>query len=446
MKRYPKYKDSGIEWIGAIPEHWVVSKLKYSLDEIIGGGTPDTSNSSYWDDENGIPWVAISDITEQEILKKTSRKISVEGKESKGLEIIPRGTLLISIFASLGKTTLLDIDASANQAILGLIPAHKLIRDYLKYHLVDAERYISYYSSSNTQENLNLTKIKNLSVLLPPFPEQQTIVTYLDRKTHLIDTLIEKKQKLIDLLKEQRAAIINQAVTKGLNPNVKQKDSGIEWLGEIPEHWDVKKLKWVVKERLKYGANESAELDDKKLPRYIRITDFDEDGRLRAETFRSLPFEKAEEYLLKEGDILFARSGATVGKTFQFKNYEGVACFAGYLIKATVNEKVILSDYLYLYTKSNRYKNWKNRIFIQATIQNIGADKYQMLEVTIPPLNEQKNILNYVHEKLKKIQRIYNKTVKQIDLLKEYRTALISEVVTGKIDVRDSGEQEVIHS
>jgi type I restriction enzyme S subunit len=185
-------------------------------------------------------------------------------------------------------------------------------------------------------------------------------------------------------MKEQKKAIINQAVTKGINPDVKMKDSGVEWFGEIPEYWKIRKLKYLLKIKLKYGANESAGLDDKKLPRYIRITDFGDNGELREETFKSLSFDKAKDYYLEYGDILFARSGTTVGKTFQFKNYNGKACFTGYLIKATVNNRMILSDYLYLYTKSNSYEDWKSSIFNKATIENIGADKYSFLDVIIP--------------------------------------------------------------
>ena len=193
----------------------------------------------------------------------------------------------------------------------------------------------------------------------------------------------------------------------------------------------------LIKGKLKYGANEATELTDESLPRYIRITDFDDDGTLRIETFKSLPFEIAKDYLLHDGDILFARSGATVGKTFLYQNYKGIACYAGYLIKASVNSELTLSNFLYYYTKSSTYENWKDSVFIQATIQNIGADKYQMLIVPRPPMNEQVRIVKHIDKETTKIDQVTAKIEKQIDLLQEYRTALISEVVTGKIDVRD---------
>ena len=130
------------------------------------------------------------------------------------------------------------------------------------------------------------------------------------------------------------------------------KDSGIEWLGKLPADWRIKRLKYLAEGKLEYGANEVAEFDDIGLPRYIRITDFGDDGNLRDDTFKSLTMEQAKGYFLAEGDVLFARSGATVGKTFQFKQYKGRACFAGYLIKARPNKKILLSDFLYLFTKS----------------------------------------------------------------------------------------------
>ena len=161
------------------------------------------------------------------------------------------------------------------------------------------------------------------------------------------------------------------------------KDSGVDWIGEIPRHWECIRLKNIVKEPLKYGANESAEDDNPNNPRYIRITDFGSNGFLKADTFKSLPIDIAQNYLLEEGDLLFARSGATVGKTFLFKNYNGLACYAGYLIKASFDKQKINTTYIDFVTRSNYYENWKSSIFQQSTIQNIGADKYNLFKIGI---------------------------------------------------------------
>jgi type I restriction enzyme S subunit len=214
----------------------------------------------------------------------------------------------------------------------------------------------------------------------------------------------------------------------------KYKPSGVEWLGEIPENWELYKLKNLLQVKLKYGANEAAELDDVDLPRYIRITDFGDDGKLKDTTFKSLPFEIAKDYFLKEGDILFARSGATVGKTMLFEKYSGIACFAGYLIMARCKPQKILYEFLYCYTKSQSYDSWKNMIFIENTIQNIGADKYNLLLVPVPKIEEQQKIVKFLDYKTGQCDRFIANRQKQIELLNEQKAAIINKAVTKGIN------------
>lgn len=219
------------------------------------------------------------------------------------------------------------------------------------------------------------------------------------------------------------------------------KDSGLEWLGMVPEHWGIVPLKYLLSEPLQYGANESADNCNPSEPRYIRITDITEDGKLRKSTYRTLPYQKAEGYMLKKGDILFARSGATVGKTFIFEeDYD--ACFAGYLIKASCNEK-LLPMFLYYFTSSNSYENWKNSTFNQATIQNIGADKYCTLPIPTPSSEEQEGIINFLSHIVAQIDALISEKEKMVEDLKAYRSSLITETVTKGLDkgveMKDSG-------
>lgn len=224
----------------------------------------------------------------------------------------------------------------------------------------------------------------------------------------------------------------------------KYKDSGMEWIGKVPEHWEIKKLKYLVKDKLMYGANESAIEENPEHPRFIRITDFGNDGKIKENTFKSLPPEKANDFLLKDGDILFARSGATVGKTFQFKNFKGKACFAGYLIKASPNGNIIESDLITFFTQSGIYENWKNSIFSQATIQNIGADKYSLLEIPVPPKRkEQTTITNYLDKKTAEIDQLISEKEQLVTLYQEEKTAIINQAATKGINpdvmLKDSG-------
>jgi len=238
--------------------------------------------------------------------------------------------------------------------------------------------------------------------------------------------------------------VLTKQTLYNMKPYSKYKQSGIEWIGEIPEHWEVKRLKYLVQEPLKYGANESANDDNPDNPRYIRITDFGSDGNLKPDTFKSLPENIAKDYILKEGDVLFARSGATVGKTFLFKGYNERACFAGYLIKATVNNKLIDSTFLSYLTKTNFYENWKQSAFQQATIQNIGADKYNNLIIPTPSsYKESLLIANYLDVKTSEIDELIAKKEQLIALYKEERTATINQAVTKGLDpnvpMKDSG-------
>ncbi len=196
-------------------------------------------------------------------------------------------------------------------------------------------------------------------------------------------------------------------------------------------------MKFLAPEPLAYGANEAALEDDSTFPRFVRITDVDSESNLRDETFKSLPPEVAESYLLRDGDVLLARSGATVGKAFIYKPSWGVACFAGYLIRCRCNTVLMQPDFLFAYTQTEPYWRQVREGTIQATIQNFSAEKYGDLVVTVPPLKEQKEIISYITAESAKLDAMRSATERTIALLKERRAALIAAAVTGEIDVRE---------
>ena len=213
-KPYPAYKDSGVEWIGKVPEHWIPCALKRVLVETISGGTPDTDNPEFWaNDENGVPWVAISDMSFTEVVTVTQKFVTAKGIASKRLRILPQGTLLFSMYASLGHVAELGLPATTNQAILGLVPNEQIDQRYLKRWLQFLQPYLVVGSSNTTQDNLNAEKVQNLPCFKIRSSEQKAIVGFIDRETARIDALIEKVQLSIDLLKKRRSALITAAVT-----------------------------------------------------------------------------------------------------------------------------------------------------------------------------------------------------------------------------------------
>ena len=224
---------------------------------------------------------------------------------------------------------------------------------------------------------------------------------------------------------------------------MRMKDSGIEWIGEIPEDWEVRRIKHLIAFPLQYGANETGEDFDEMLPRYIRITDISANNELKNDGKLSLSNDKAKGYILQDGDVLFARSGATVGKTFYYKGEYGLACFAGYMIRLTADSRKISGRFIYYYTLSKAYAEWTNMIFIQATIQNISAEKYSELHMPVPPLPQQEKIIHFLDSRCAEIDAVIAAKQRQNELLKEQRQSIIFEAVTKGLDptvtYKDSG-------
>lgn len=404
--RYDKYKDSGIAWIGEIPEHWEITSFKRKI----------TIN-------NGKDYKDFLDAEIYPVMGSGGcfAYCSNYMYDGEALLLGRKGTIDKPLYVK-GKFWAVD-------TMFYAIP-HANLDCKFAYYLALMFPF-NLYSTSTSLPSLTQTDLGNILVAFPFLSEQQSIATYLDQKCGEIDELITLQEEMITKLQSYKQSVITEAVTKGLDKNISLKDSGIEWIGEIPEHWICTVFKKFLSELMQYGANEPAEECNYNDPRYIRITDIKDDGTLRDDTFKSLPLEKAKEYMLTKGDLLFARSGATVGKTFLYKE-DYAACFAGYLIKARCNKNELLPNFVFYYTLSNVYQNWKNSIFIQSTIQNIGADKYSVMPIIIPPLSEQQSIANYLDQKCSEIDELISIKQQKIEKLKDYKKSLIFECVTGK--------------
>ena len=210
---------------------------------------------------------------------------------------------------------------------------------------------------------------------------------------------------------------------------------------QLDRNYQTWRLKHLLVESLAYGANEPADSDDPSDIRYIRITDIDSEGSLRGNTFKSLPRERVLGYLLRDGDILFARSGATVGKSFIYSKSMGECCYAGYLIRARVNQKRLLPRFLSYFAATEQYWNHIFGTNIQSTIQNVSAEKYANLALPLPPLEIQQNVVNEIGKKNEHHAAINRSVNASLDRLREFRSALITAAVTGQIDVETWGKR-----
>lgn len=425
-------KDSGIEWIGKIPRHWEIVKNKYFAQFINGYAFDSKSLKNSFN----VPVIRIGDITDKDIDYKNCLGIKTNSIGLRKYRIKDKDIVIAMSGATVGKTCIASNPPLAfiNQRV-GIVRTHS--PRFLHYCLSTKEfvAYILLNSNGSAQPNFSSEIFKNYFIPNPSEDEQQVITDFLDSKCADIDSLTVDIQKQINILKEYKKSVITQAVTKGLDPNVEMKDSGVGWIGKLPKSWRIFRLKYLLAKPLQYGASEIGIEFTKDLPRYIRITDVDENNHLKEKGKLSLSFEKAKPYILKDNCVLFARSGATVGKTFFYKRSYGLAAFAGYLIAAVTKPSLLCVNWLYYYTQSNTYWNWVKQIFNQSTIQNIGADKYNNLPITVPTLKEQQAIADFLDAKCADIDAVITGKQKQLDILKEYKKSLIYEYVTGKKEV-----------
>jgi type I restriction enzyme S subunit len=431
MKKYDNYKDSGVEWIGEIPEHWKVKKLKYVSNITRGAILRPVDEPAYFDENGEWTYLNISDATLcDKYLDYGKLKLSVLGSE-KSARVQPNN-LIITASATIGKPFINRIPVCVHD---GFIPITELKVDInFLFNYFTNPQLFNGLGKSNTQKNIYLEDVKNLMIPIPSEKEQTQIANYLDHKTTQIDNLISKKEQFITLLQEERIVVINQAVTKGLDPNVKLKDSGIEWLGEIPEHWEVKRLRNLV-ETIKTGSTPPSEEIQYFEPKEINwYGPGDFDNLILGSSKRKiskLAIDENKCRLFPTNSILLIGIGATVGKV-------GLAledCSSNQQINA-----IILKDEynptFYLYFLSTI----KDIIVMEAssaTLPIFNQTQTKNIIIPVPPTKEQLEISNYIRNQEIRIEVIISKTQQEIELLKEYKTALISEVVTGKVDVRN---------
>lgn len=444
MKIYEEYKNSGVQWIGKVPEHWVVSRLKYFCEPLKSGGTPKSDDSRFYAAE-GTPWVAIADMSSTPLIIDTAKHLTEEGIADKNLNIFPPGTILYSIYATLGKVSELAVPACINQAILAINPDKRYCKTYFKYCLTAQEQYVYSLSNGNTQNNLNAEKVANFYMVLPPLIEQQAIASFLDAKTKPIDDIIAKREKQIELLEEMKSAIISRAVTKGLNPDAQMKDSGIEWIGEIPEGWEMRKLKYILK-------SEKYNIKTGPFGTQLKGNDLREEGDVPVYNQRNVidnqfhspsvfvTLDKANElagFHTKPNDVLITSRG-TIGKAAILPNGAKEGILHPCLIALRINQDLVNLKYLLYYI--NGFEGFVINVFLESnatTIEVIYTDTLKNIFVTLPQLEEQKRIVSYLDSETSKIDTRIAKRRKQIKLLQEYKQALITAAVTGKIDVRE---------
>jgi len=440
FRPYPKYKDSSVEWLGQIPAHWEVKKVTW-LFKIGSGTTPHSESLAYYSGD--MPWVTTSELRES-VVMATEKNVTAEAlRDYSSLKVHPAGSIAVAMYgATIGRLGLLGVPATVNQACCVFSHPDKAKSWYWFYWMQMRRPHLIALGYGGGQPNLSQELLRSIRAPIPPLCEQENIVAYLKTETAKIDELVAKKKRLIELLQEKRTALITRAVTKGIDPNVPMKDSGVEWLGKIPMHWESLALSRVTLSRCDgpFGSGLKSEHYSESGVRVIRLqnigwTEFlDVDEAYLDEDYA----RKLGDHCVKVDDLIIAGlgdEGHPVGR----------ACVA----PKGIEPAMVKADCF-------RFRLDRRRIFprfaanqLSATASAIGslatgATRARMnltttaaRKVALPPLSEQKAIVDALDKEAKKHHAMIAKVREAIDYLKEYRTALISAAVTGKIDVRE---------
>ena len=436
MIKYPKYKETEVIWVKSLPDNWELLRVKYF--SIFRNGYS-FKGTDFYDDEK-YPVVRIGDIQDGKVNLSEAKKVSKDIYEEAKKFSNKKGDILLALTgATIGKSAIYDTDEISllNQRVAALRPNKKANIDFLKY-LIEAPEFktlIDFECYGGAQENIGKGQITSAKFPIPSLPEQHTIVRFLDYKTGQIDSFIANRQKQIELLKEQKAGIINKAVTKGINPNAKMKDSGIEWIGKIPSHWEIWKVSRLFK-KIGSGttpkAGTPAYYENGTIP-WVNTGDLNDSILESCETFIT---EKAFDdhstlKIYSKGTLLIAMYGATIAKLsiLNFDACTNQACCA------LANSKLIEIDFAFNWFLSQK-QNIINLSYGGGQ-PNISQDVVRSIRIPLPPSKEQKEIIDFIKEETSNVVNLISKYQKQIDLMQEYRTSLISQTVTGKIDVRE---------
>jgi len=447
-RAYPAYKPSGMEWVGDIPNHWKVLAIKFALSIPITDGPHETPEFL----EEGVPFLSAESVKDDRLDFSRKRGFISEKDHARfSRKYVPkRGDVyMVKSGATTGNVARVETEEVFNiwspLAVLRPHPSHSTT-DFIFYFmksrafLASVELAWSY----GTQQNIGMGVVSNLRITLPQLEEQRAIAAFLDRETARIDMLIQKKQRQIELLQEKRSALISHAVTKGLDPDARMKDSGIEWLGEIPAHWELTKLGRIAN-NLQTGPFGSQ----------LHASDYIEDGipvinpaniqhgEIMADARCTVSEEKYMQLIrhrLTEGDIVFARRGEMGRCALVTQESENFICGTGSLRVRLDTDKAD-PQYVNLFLGITGVKDHLLFESVGSTMDNLNAGILARIPIVLPPKIEQTEIRDKVDRERGRIHVLIKKVEESISLLRKYRTVIISSAVTGKIDVRDNIEQ-----
>lgn len=425
IRSYPEYKPSVIEWLGDVPEHWRLMRLKFVARTIMGQSP---SSEAYTFDESARPFLQ-GNAEFGSIYPSPKYFCKIAAKE------VPEGSILISVRAPVGAINITDMCYGIGRGLCAVVPNTKLLSlEFTWYMLSVTRNELWSIATGSTYQAVAANEVGAMTLTVPPIFEQYTIAVFLDQETAQIDTMIAKKQRQIELLQEKRAALISHTVTKGLNPDASMKDCGIECFNNIPFHWEIKPLKRVF--TVLSGStpkSDNANYWNGNIP-WITPDDL---GSLKGDTIH-----ETKRTITQEGYDSCGTTIAPVGSlVLSTRAPIGHLAIAGIPLctnqgcRSLVVHKNVQNRYFYYQLSSlkKELESWGEG----STFKELSCDKLESFYLLCPPIEEQLDISSFLEKEIIRMDGLINKIKTSIELLNEYRTALISAAVTGKIDVRD---------
>ncbi len=416
MKRYPEYKKSSVEWLGEIPAHWKIERIKHVATLVSEKSTPETD--------------AIK-ISPENVESKTGKVLDFYSSyDAVGVKFQAGDVLFNKIRVYLNKVVFAKYDGYSLGEMIVIRPTLQCMGKYL-FYLMQSNRFIEYCDSISYGAKMPRTAVDDILNAKIPIPldhEKLQIANFLDRKTEQIDELVRIKERQTELLQEQRTALINQTVTKGLDPNVEMKPSGVEWIGEIPKHWDTVKCNYLFER--KHIKNTSGEIN---LSVYRDYGVIKRDSR--DDNYNRISEDISNYKLVEPGDFVFNKMKCWQG-SLGISEYRGIVSPAYTVCKP---KQHFFGKYFHHLLRSDSYIQEFNRLSygIRTSQWELRFDDFKDIIVPYPSMIEQTQIANFLDCKTKQIDELIATENQKIQLLKEYRQSLISEAVTGKIDVRN---------
>jgi type I restriction enzyme S subunit len=438
-QRYPAYKASGVEWLGDVPEHWELTRVKFESYVKARVGWHGLKSDDFTDE--GAYLITGQDFVGSNINWDNCYHCDFERYEQDPYIQLQEDDLLITKDGTIGKIALvknLNGKATLNSGIFVVRPLTNSYTDKFYFWLLQSSvftGFVDFNKTGSTIVHLYQDTFVNFKYAMPDFNEQQKIANFLDHETAKIDTLIEKQRRLIELLKEKRQAVISHAVTKGLNPNAPMKDSGVEWLGEVPEHWEVKPIKHLAELNPKKSE---ITLDKNLMCNFVPMEKLKigavllDEVRVISDVYDGYTYFKNDDILMAKVTPCFENHNIAIVN--ELENNIGFGSTEIYVLR--VKTGVVNNFLFYRLQESNFMAIATSAMTGAGGLKRVPSDVLSNYLMAIPNFEEQEKIASYIDEQATKIDNLIEKSNSAINLMQERRTALISAAVTGKIDVR----------